>query len=212
MYQIAFTKNTPSDRIIIKAKVVKAPADILAKYQDKLRFENLCKSGCPNYGRKWSCPPYSPGYSAYYKDYPHVLLVLFWCTLDQFSYAGTEIIKVKAANSILKSSIDRFMRSLAQEFNGVMLSNGSCRLCRPCSRKTGTDGCKRPEEMRFSMEALGLDVSSISKDFFDHPLMWYKNKKAPLYSSVISCLLIKKEIKDAGMICMIRDYLSASQK
>ena len=70
-----------------------------------------------------------------------------------------------------------------------MLSNGSCRLCKPCGLKREENKCLRPSKVRYSMEATGLNVSDICLTFFNHELLWYKDKLAPRYSSVVSCLL-----------------------
>ena len=32
-------------------------ADVLKNYFEGSAIEESCKIGCPNYGRKWSCPP-----------------------------------------------------------------------------------------------------------------------------------------------------------
>ena len=128
-------------------------------------------------------------------EYPYAVLVLFWCTLDQFSYTKTEFIKVRASNTIMKSRMDKFMRGLEQTSGGVMISNGNCRLCNPCSKKKDQE-CKRPEKMRFSMEALGLNVGRITADFFGHPLLWYQDKTVPAYLSAAACLLTKDRIEE----------------
>ena len=206
MYQTSFNNKTPSSNIVVNVKITTLESSALVKYESKHCFDKLCMLGCPTYGNKWSCPPYSPKFSEYQSDmYPYAILVLFWCTLDQFNYAKTEFIKVKASNSILKSRMDKFMRNLEQTLGGVVLSNGSCRLCNPCNKKKN-ENCKKPTEMRFSMESLGLDVGRITTDFFNHPLLWYKDKKIPTYSSVISCLLTKDTIQEASL-----DYIVQMQ-
>ncbi|WP_373600709.1 DUF2284 domain-containing protein [Paraclostridium bifermentans] len=186
-----FTHKTPSSDIIINLRAVTCEVSDLLKFENKILFNSMCKEGCPNYKKKWACPPYSPTFSSYSKDYNHVLIVLMYCNLDQFNYTKTEYMKVKASNSILKSRMDNLMRELENEFNGLMLSNGSCRLCKPCNCKKNLP-CKRPELKRYSMEALGLDVSKISMKILNHELLWYKNKKSPEYSTVVSCLMVNQ--------------------
>lgn len=187
--------KTPSAEILIRVKIKAIKSSELLPYENKTVFEKLC-SACPTYGKKWSCPPYSPSYSNIGPtEYPYALLVLFQCDLDQFRYVKTEYTKIKAADSILKSRLDRFMRNLEASIGGRMLSNGTCRLCRPCSGKSGL-ACKKPEMMRFSMEALGLDVGRITADILGHSLLWYKDGKAPEYLSAAACLLMKEPYQE----------------
>ena len=184
-----FSVNTPSAiNITINSKSVIIDSNELIAFQEKEYFDGLCKKVCPNYNYKWSCPPCSPSYSDYKNGFPKALLVLFYCNLDQFHYIKTEYMKVKASNSILRSRLDRLMRELEIKYTGKMLTNGSCRLCKTCNKKNSLP-CKKPFEMRYSMEALGLNVDKITQHFFGHRLMWYKDKKAPSYSSAVSCLL-----------------------
>ena len=190
MLETSFSILTPTTKIKINVKATFVDSASLRKYEDSTKFSVLCKEGCPNYGNKWACPPSSPTFSKYSANYSRAFLVLFYCYLDQFAYTKTEYMRIKASNSILKSRLDQFMRSLEKQVGGKMISNGSCRLCKPCALKiSSTAGCKKPEQMRYSMESLGLDVNGISRDYLQHDLLWYKDKKAPAYSSVVSALL-----------------------
>ncbi len=193
MYQTSFANRTPSAEISVHVKVAVIDSRMLKEYENKPEIGKLCEA-CPAYGGKWSCPPHSPAFSGYDLDeYPSAALVLFWCDLDQFHYTKTEYIRVKAANTIMKSRMDRLMRSLEESTGGVMISNGNCKLCNPCSKKKG-EPCKKPEKMRFSMEALGLNAGRITADVFGHELLWYKDKKIPRYLSAVACLLMKERI------------------
>ena len=199
MLESSFTILTPTTKIIINTKATFVDRANLIEYENPLLFSTLCKEGCPNYEKKWACPPYSPTFSRYSIDYSRAILVVFYCYLDQFYYTKTEYMRIKASNSILKSRMDKFMRSLEEQVGGKMISNGSCRLCKPCTLKGGTiSRCKKPDQMRFSMEALGLDVGGISRDYLKHDLLWYKDKKAPLYSSVVSALITNMQIDQNG--------------
>jgi len=189
MYEIVFQHRTPSSLISINAKSLVVPAKTLCGFEDKYKFDKLCEIGCPNFNSKWSCPPHSPAYSELSARYSNILLILLYCNLEQFRYIKNGYTAVRAGNVILKSIAERFLRSLEKSFDGIMISNGSCRLCRPCTRKTNLGKCKRMTEMRFSMESLGLNVIKISSDLFNHKLLWYKNKTIPAYTSVISGLL-----------------------
>ncbi len=203
MIALSFMNKTPSADIIIDMKAIPIDSSMLLKYTDKSRFEELCKTGCPNYGQKWSCPPYSSDISLYLARYPYAVLFLMWCDLDQFNYTKTEYMRVRAANSILKSRMDRILDKFQGELQGKAISNGSCKLCKPCCKKLEKP-CKKPDKIKYSLESLGLDVGSISRDFFNHSLLWYQDKKAPAYTSVLSAYLMKEEISQHNLSSIVK--------
>ena len=164
---------------------------------DKSKFDGLCKSGCPNYGNKWSCPPFSPSYTEFIGSYNQLWLWLMYVDLSQFSYIKNDYLKVKAANSILKSRIDKFLRTLSLKY-GKFISTGSCRLCKPCKCKLHR-ACAHEDKMSFSFESLGVDVGKMVETYLRHELLWYSKGKFPQYTSVIAGLLTNEKI-DMGML------------
>lgn len=164
----------------------------IVKYENYNKFSYLCKIGCKNYNRKWSCPPFSPTYTNESRGYKYITVCLLSMELEQFSYIKNDYLKVKAANSILKSRIDRSLRSLVKD--GMKnISTGSCRLCKPCKCKNN-EFCIHPFERAYSFEALGIDVSKLVNDLFGFELQWYKKGFCPSYTSVVGGLLLNEKI------------------
>lgn len=193
MISLNLIHHTSNAEILVNLQATFIKVDSLYEYEQKSKFKNLCAEGCPNYNNKWCCPPFSPTYSKIAEEYSNVILMLLYCDLSQFNYIKAEYMKVKASNAILKSKADKITRFLEKETSGVMMSNGSCKLCKPCNKKKNLS-CKRPMDMRYSLEALGLDVGAVSKEIFNHELLWYKNKLAPKYSSVLTGILTNKQV------------------
>lgn len=205
---IKFLHTTPTANITIQLKSTLLPSSSLIKYENKHRFEDLCKLGCPNYDKKWSCPPHSPSYSKYSQSFKYCILLLLTCELSQFSYIKLEYMKIKASNTILKSQANKLASYLENALAGTMLSSGSCKLCKPCSKKNSSACCKNPLKLRYSLEALGLNVDQISTDFFDHNLKWYKNKAAPVYSSVICGVLTNVDLDSSYLNKILKNFYS----
>lgn len=170
----------------------------LEKFINKLYFDKLCEEGCPNYGNKWSCPPYAPDYTKFVENYKFINVFMLYIELKQFDYIKQEYLKVKAANSILKSRIDKALRNSMND-NEFYISTGSCRLCKSCKKKVGKS-CAYPERRTYSFEALGINVSLLSADIFHRDLLWYKAKSLPEYTSVVAGLLTNNEVTDAKVI------------
>ncbi|MEH2943999.1 DUF2284 domain-containing protein [Lachnospiraceae bacterium KK002] len=163
-----------------------------AEYEDKTTFDALCKNGCPNYARKWSCPPFAPSFADFTGHWKNLYVIFMHTELAEFSYIKNSYLKVKAANSVLKSRADRFTRRMA-ELHGSYISTGSCRLCKSCKCKGGAP-CAHPASMSYSFEALGIDVNQMVTDCFQKPLLWYRKSCAPRYTSVVCGILTNEEL------------------
>ena len=173
-------------------------ADDIALYCDKEQFDGLCRLGCPNYGKKWSCPPYSPIYNDFSSGFQALCVVLLGLNLDELGYIKQDYLKVKAANSMLKSRVDRTLRMCITD-GEKYVSTGSCRLCKPCRKKI-EEPCAHPAIRTFSFEALGVNVSTMVKDIFDVNLLWYKRGLLPLYTCVVAGLLTNENPPDQRII------------
>ncbi|SHJ91679.1 Predicted metal-binding protein [Clostridium cavendishii DSM 21758] len=196
MKEYRFIAETPSAKIVVCLNYIKVSAKSLIPYENNNSLKIRCEQGCQNYNNKWSCPPHSPKYSVISKKFNNAYVFLFYCHLEQFSYIKTPYMKIRVANSILKSRSDKIIRQLEKESNGKMLANNSCRLCKECSCKTKESKCKKPSKLRFSMESVGLNVESIAMDFFDHKLLSYSKDNVPLYSSVVTTILTNEIIEE----------------
>lgn len=163
----------------------------MPKYVDKEKFDKLCQSGCTNFQRKWSCPPYAPLFTDFAADWEKLFVVAMYTDMSQFSYIKNDYLKIRAANSILKSRADKFLRCMAAKY-GRWISTGSCRLCKPCKCKTGHP-CAHPEIMAYSFEAMGVDVGKLCEEQLQKPLLWYKPHCLPEYTAVVCGLLANAE-------------------
>jgi hypothetical protein len=107
--------------------------------------------------------------------------------LTQFSYIKNDYLKVRAANSILKSRLDKVLRETARFYNARYISSGRCRLCKPWKCKRSLP-CANPHIMSYSYEALGIDVSALVECCFNYRLLWYKKGCLPPYTCVVGGL------------------------
>ncbi len=170
----------------------------LEQFMNKSYFDKLCEERCPNYGNKWSCPPYAPDYMKFVKKYEFIDVFMLYIKLEQLDYIKQEYLKIKAANSILKSRMDKALRNSMNE-NEFYISTGSCRLCKSCKKKAGKS-CAYPERRTYSFEALGINVSLLAAHLFHRDLLWYKAKNLPEYTSVVAGLLTNNGITDIKVI------------
>lgn len=186
-------KKILANRIIyikVSGKVV-SDTSVFYDYYEKEKTEKACEEGCPNYGKKWSCPPYSKSFLNIVKDYSKALLLCFSTEMKYYLDVKNKYLAVKAANITLKTLIEKCARNIEEYINGYSLLSGSCRLCKPCQCKI-KQTCKHPDKMRYSMEATALNVQKLCFDFLEHDLLWYENKKLPKYTSVVVLVLLNQ--------------------
>jgi predicted metal-binding protein len=103
-----------------------------------------CKYGCPDYGMRLTCPPYSPT--------PMETNVLLR------EYKRALLFRMKPDKRKMLKSLANLERRIFLEGHrkALAFSGGSCDLCRVCNIRSGT--CRHPEVARPSMEACGIDV------------------------------------------------------
>lgn len=189
---------TPHGELLYKICILTVNTCNIEQYINVTRFSKLCKIGCPNYGKKWSCPPYSPTFNQFTSNYKNISICLLYMELNQFSYIKNDYLKIKAANTILKSRIDKTLRQLKKK-DSYYISTGSCRMCKPCKCKLNKP-CVHPDIKTYSFEALGVNVSDMLKDLFDFRLLWYSKKYLPQYTSVVAGLLSNEKVNENILI------------
>jgi len=186
------TAKTNSGNITYKADICIITPESINNLISVDYFKELCKNGCANYAKKWSCPPYAPLYKDYAAGWNKLAVFLFQTDISQFFYIKNKYLKIKAANSILKSRADKYLRALAIQ-HGAYISTGSCRLCKPCKCKLDLP-CAYPQKMAYSFEAMGVNVGALVQTCFGSELLWYNHGNLPKHTSVVCGLLTNNDI------------------
>jgi len=125
-----------------EAKVIKA-SDVVVR--DWVRLK--CQYGCGAYGKRLTCPPYSP-------------------TPEQMrrilsGYSSAILLRFKPESGNLHKVVTKLERDafLSGYYSAFGLAAGPCSLCKKCSLKN----CVHPELARPSMEACGIDVYATAR-------------------------------------------------
>jgi predicted metal-binding protein len=207
----SFSANavTNSRTIIHNVSICTIDPGSIINFTDKEAFDKLCREGCPNYAKKWSCPPFAPLYAKYIEPWNYLSVFLFRTNMSQFSYIKNDYLKIKAANSILKSRADKYLRHLSAEHGIAYISTGSCRLCKPCKCKQ-QQPCAHPHKMTFSFEAMGINDESLVQKYFNSRLLWYKKGSLPEHTSVICGLLSNDVIRADYLEEQYKNYVNGT--
>ena len=132
-----------------KAKIIKAEDVIVA---DWVRLK--CQYGCGGYGKRLTCPPYSPTPSETRKviaGYRRAILMKFRSCQDCGDQQAVNIHQF-----IAEMEKDLFLSGYYAAFG---MACGPCDLCTQCD----LEGCQEPGLARPSMEACGIDVYATAR-------------------------------------------------
>ena len=164
---ITLNFNKDGNKIKLKANICKNK--ILSRYMDFEYFTNLCKDGCPHYNLSYTCPPNSPRFTDYTSNYEKSLIIAMYMNLDN----GTSINDI---HPYLRRVLSDLLIPLEKEFNGLLTDGGRCRYCDECTYVQNLP-CRFPDKIRFSMEAMGIDLDKVCKDILDHSIVWSKDNE-----------------------------------
>ncbi len=144
--------------------VIVSKADMM-RYHDPVRIQDYCRS-CEKFGLFWSCPPFEEQPLAQLPEWTHAVLV----TQKTFLTAGT------SKDDLIQQFLDarQILGDMMIEWeNGdsVAVVAGHCFGCTVCTRSKGV-ACCTPSKMRYSLEALGFDVTGLAEGLAGVTMHW----------------------------------------
>ncbi|HWQ64210.1 MAG TPA: DUF2284 domain-containing protein [Methanospirillum sp.] len=146
------------------------------------RIQLKCKTGCPSYGQRFSCPPFAPTISEFkqmLQEYQDALLIRFKSSVIAEPEIVHSLLKNRtdpAVSRDIKKRTSQFNEALNEEsrkIHDIMLelertaflagnpfaqafTVDSCDHCKSCNIKGGV--CMHPTELRYSIEAVGINI------------------------------------------------------
>ena len=194
MKNIKFEKNGK----IFNLKAIVCENKDLIKFMNRDYFLNLCKTGCPNFNTNWSCPPNSPRFDEFVKDYKNSLLVELTSEVED----GEEFMEAYAEN---RNTLEALLSKMQIDFECLKTSCGSCNICERCAFLDNKD-CYHPEEMRYSMESIGMDLSKMSEEIFEHKLSWNSETEKSNICTSIGSILFNGTFLEDDFCDLARNY------
>ena len=179
-------KTYQNNEIKIQFKKLDAATNEILAYLSPEEFNSYCKTGCPNYNQKWTCPPNCPPFIDYAKNYPKLNLYLFYTSPNQFDFISQKDRSLTAYNFI-KEELQSYLSEI-EPVNGKMIAANSCEICKICALIKGNQ-CHIPEKVRYNLVAFGFNVSKIMSDLFQHKIKWAKQNEPSEYVSSVGAIL-----------------------
>ena len=167
----------------VDAKIITADKVVV---EDRIVLK--CKVGCPNYGKTLACPPYTPTADEFRKivsEYRYALLMKFKSRAKANPKIAKHLSKPETDSTIpqdIKDKMQEFwaawkedklkMLSAVLDLEKAAMSkryplaiglvSGYCQLCEKCTLDRAT--CVYPTKMRYSEEAVGVNVQATAKN------------------------------------------------
>ena len=147
---------------------------------------------CPSYGHSWACPPEAPYLEEAVSKFNKFYLIYYELDvnekikIEKAKHPEMDEKKIKnrfLMGNFLRNKLEKeiyiFLENYRNEYEQkLILWDGFCRVCynktdKECTYDSG-DPCRYPDKKRYSMEAVGIDVTKTVKNLnFD--LEWPPN-------------------------------------
>ncbi|GAA0123970.1 MAG: hypothetical protein KID00_10470 [Clostridium argentinense] len=197
----------------INYKLKELTIEDLLKFSDLKLVRGYCKQ-CKKYGTVWSCPEFNFDELELLKNYQYAYIIhskVYLKDIDESKmkeYYQNLLHTVpevkdykddmgKKFNTLYFSCrfyLDDMLLKLEKNYkDSLALVSGRCLRCNPCERSKGKE-CITPEDIRYSLEALSIDVSSLLKNSLNEEIQW-SNDESSSYITCVSALLSKTPIK-----------------
>lgn len=167
----------------VDAKIITADKVVV---EDRIVLK--CKIGCPNYGKTLACPPYTPTAGEFRRivsEYRYALFMKFESNAQADSELAKHLSKTETDPAVpqeMKSKLQEFwadwkedklkMLSVVHALEKAAMSkgyplavgiiSGYCQLCEKCTLDRAS--CVYPTKMRYSEEAVGVNVQATAKN------------------------------------------------
>ena len=160
--------------------VVASKADMM-RYRDPERIQGYCRS-CDHYGMYWSCPPFEAQPFETLPAWSHAVLLTQKTPVAAGSTPADLVQQFLAARQSLGE------RMMQWETDGALaVIAGHCFGCKACTRAKGV-ACCVPARMRYSLEALGFDVTGLTEGLAGQLIDWPASG-VPAYLMIVGALL-----------------------
>jgi len=156
----------------------------VAQIEHSPRFQDFCKT-CPRYGKNLACPPNTPDFASYAGDAGAARIICFRIPLadPDKTTADQQRTDIRQAGKLLADELATYQKQ------GLKVAGaGGCRACETCAGESGGDTCHQPAERIFSLEAMGVDVSSLLKRNFGFSLEWNRDGQRANYLCTVGAV------------------------
>jgi len=186
-------------------------------HSDYLKTSEACRTGCNLYALNGGCPPFAPDYQTLSKQYAYAMILYFKLSAKDYPRnlpADSQKNRWDFAVAFMSRALLASLVLLAEKLSGYVLSSGHCIGCRTCNFNSGENYCPRPDKRTYSLEAVGVNIVDLMKEYSDSPVIWWNDDKkhVPEYQlrvgAVLHNVLIEAGEQEALLEAVFRGSLS----
>lgn len=158
-------------------------AGSLLRFHDPVRVHGYCAT-CPDHSRVWSCPPFAVPALEGLPPWEHALLAILRTPIAPGTLQADMVASFHDSRRLFRTLL---LAAEAQNPGTTALVAGYCQGCECCTRPAGVP-CPTPSRLRYSLEALGFDVSALAEGLAGMRIQWPK-EGVPEYLLTVGALL-----------------------
>lgn len=178
---------------VSRKKASVAASEFVKRYRDPERMAALCGE-CPSFGKSWGCPPHDFNVASVSDGFSTVELMATIIEFDEkvrascSSRAKAREVAERAMNEVLGTVLPE-MYEMERQVPGSRCFTFRCRMCpEGCTRPQGLP-CRYPDRLRYSLEAVGFDVTAATQEILGIGLEWSKDGSLPRHITLITALM-----------------------
>ena len=119
---------------------------------------------CHKFGRNFACPPHSPDFLDYIDRQQYAKIICIRMPQEYFSSVIQEEIYSQCFENARSILVEELLRYRKQGF--LVAGSGFCLACEACAIEEGAEKCKKPNKRIYSLESLGVNLSTITQKCF----------------------------------------------
>lgn len=177
----------------VTSKQVTVPAnDFISRYRDVERMAAMCGQ-CPSHGNSWGCPPYAFDPATVSNGFKTVTLMGTTIEFDEATRAEcttaemSRAVAIQAMQEVWKTLLPELYEK-ERQVKGSRCFTFRCTLCpEGCTRPEGKP-CRYPDRLRYSLEAVGFDVTAAAHDLLGIDLEWSSDGTLPKHITIVTAL------------------------
>ena len=172
-----------------------AADEFIARYRDVERMDALCGQ-CPSYGNSWGCPPHGFNPATISDGFKTVKLMGTTIEFDEATRAEcttpemSRTVATQAMQEVWETILPE-LYELERQVPRSRCFTFRCHLCpEGCTRPEGKP-CRHPELLRYSLEAVGFDVTAATRDLLGIDLEWSNDGRLTKHITIVTALFCR---------------------
>ncbi len=167
------------------------------KYVDEAMTLAGCED-CLHLGKIWSCPKHSFTLEEFWNRFStvelYIVQLVFDSSLLEETYSDDEMqMLMSEVIPVETERLHAYAAAKEKETPHSMCfsSGGACSRCKNGCTRTLDQPCRFPDELRYSVESIGINACKATEELFEVPLLWSFFGKLPEYLTFVNGLLIE---------------------